>query len=41
MREVGDRLAVLEGLDVIPDSVPDDLLSGYTASGFAADVLTR
>jgi transcriptional regulator with XRE-family HTH domain len=41
MREVGDRLAVLEGLDVIPDSIPDDLLSGYTASGFASDVLTR
>jgi transcriptional regulator with XRE-family HTH domain len=41
MREVGDRLAVLEGLDVIPDSVPDDLLTGYTASGFGADVLTR
>ncbi|MEX1079463.1 MAG: helix-turn-helix transcriptional regulator [Homoserinimonas sp.] len=41
MREVGDRLAVIEGLDVIPDSVPDDLLSGYTASGFSADVLSR
>ena len=41
MREVGDRLAVLEGLDVIPDSVPDDLLSGFTASEFNAEVLTR
>ena len=40
MREVGDRLAVLEGIDVIPDSVPDDLLSGFTAE-FGAEVLTR
>ena len=41
MREVGDRLAVLEGIDVIPDSVPEDLLSGFTPSGFSADILTR
>src|SRR5690554_5672700 len=38
MRDVGERLAVLDGHDVIPDSMPDDLLSGYTASGFGADV---
>lgn len=25
MREVSDRLSVLEGLSVIPDTVPDDL----------------
>jgi hypothetical protein len=25
MREVGDRLSVLEGLQVFPDVVPDDL----------------
>ncbi|MCU1545565.1 MAG: putative transcriptional regulator, Cro/CI family [Homoserinimonas sp.] len=34
MREVGDRMAVIEGLDVIPDTVPDDLVSGYKASNF-------
>ena len=27
MREVGDRIAVLEGLHVFPDVVPDDLVS--------------
>jgi len=27
MREVGDRLSVLEGLQTIPDVVPDDLAS--------------
>ncbi|RWZ55405.1 XRE family transcriptional regulator [Labedella populi] len=26
MREVGDRLAVLEGIDPIPDTVPDDFV---------------
>jgi transcriptional regulator with XRE-family HTH domain len=41
MREVGDRLAVIEGIDVIPDSVPEDLLSGYKPSGFSADLVTR
>jgi transcriptional regulator with XRE-family HTH domain len=29
MREVGDRLAVLEGLDPIPDSIPDDLVAEF------------
>src|ERR1700709_822838 len=24
MREVGDRLAVLEGVDIIPDTIPED-----------------
>ncbi|WP_166871184.1 MULTISPECIES: helix-turn-helix transcriptional regulator [unclassified Salinibacterium] len=33
MREVGDRLAVLEGLDPIPDSIPDDLVAEFD-SGF-------
>lgn len=27
MREVGDRIAVLEGIDAFPDVVPDDLVS--------------
>jgi transcriptional regulator with XRE-family HTH domain len=26
MREVGDRLAVIEGLNPIPDTLPDDLV---------------
>ncbi|RWZ46489.1 XRE family transcriptional regulator [Labedella phragmitis] len=26
MREVGDRLAVLEGIDPIPDTVPEDFV---------------
>ncbi len=30
MREVGDRLAVLEGIDVIPDTVPADLSEQFT-----------
>lgn len=29
MREVGDRMAVLEGVPMIPDTVPDDLISGF------------
>lgn len=29
MREVGDRIAVIEGLNRIPDTVPDDLVSGF------------
>ncbi|MBP2458729.1 transcriptional regulator with XRE-family HTH domain [Clavibacter michiganensis] len=29
MREVGDRLAVLEGLNPIPDTIPDDLVAGF------------
>jgi transcriptional regulator with XRE-family HTH domain len=36
MREVGDRIAVIEGLNRIPDTVPDDLVSG-----FDADLLVR
>ncbi|MCL2515411.1 MAG: helix-turn-helix domain-containing protein [Microbacteriaceae bacterium] len=29
MREVGDRLAVLEGLEsIVPDSIPDDFAAG-------------
>lgn len=35
MREVGDRLAVLEGLNPIPDTVPDDLVADFDAE-FAA-----
>jgi transcriptional regulator with XRE-family HTH domain len=33
MREVGDRLAVIEGinLNVIPDTVPDDLMADFDA----------
>jgi transcriptional regulator with XRE-family HTH domain len=29
MREVGDRLAVIEGINVIPDTVPDDLVADF------------
>ncbi len=29
MREVGDRLAVLEGIDPIPDTVPDEFVAGF------------
>jgi transcriptional regulator with XRE-family HTH domain len=36
MREVGDRIAVIEGLNRIPDTVPDDLVSD-----FDADLLLR
>jgi len=33
MREVGDRLAVIEGVDVnvIPDTVPDDFMADFDA----------
>jgi transcriptional regulator with XRE-family HTH domain len=29
MREVGDRLAVIEGIDRFPDTVPDELVANY------------
>ncbi len=31
MREVGDRLAVIEGLSVVPDTLPDDLVAQFDA----------
>ncbi|BDZ66081.1 transcriptional regulator [Agromyces rhizosphaerae] len=31
MREVGDRLAVIEGIDPIPDTVPDEFVAGFDA----------
>lgn len=31
MREVGDRLAVVEGIDPIPDTVPDEFVAGFDA----------
>ncbi|ARJ04954.1 helix-turn-helix domain-containing protein [Cnuibacter sp. UC19_7] len=31
MREVGERLAVLEGLEPIPDTVPDDFVADFDA----------
>lgn len=31
MREVGDRLAVVEGINIIPDTVPDDLVADFDA----------
>jgi transcriptional regulator with XRE-family HTH domain len=31
MREVGDRMAVLEGLNPIPDTLPDDLVAEFDA----------
>jgi transcriptional regulator with XRE-family HTH domain len=35
MREVGDRLAVIEGLTAIPDTLPDELVAQYE-SGLAS-----
>ena len=32
LREVGDRMAVLEGVPMIPDTVPDDLVPGFDRS---------
>ena len=29
MREVGDRLAVIEGLSPVPDTLPDDLVAEF------------
>jgi transcriptional regulator with XRE-family HTH domain len=29
MREVGDRLAIIEGIDRFPDTVPDELVANY------------
>jgi transcriptional regulator with XRE-family HTH domain len=29
MREVGDRIAVIEGIAPIPDSIPDDLVAEF------------
>lgn len=34
MREVGDRMAVIEGLNPIPDTLPDDLVAEFD-SGLA------
>lgn len=31
MREVGDRMAVLEGLSPVPDTLPDDLVAEFDA----------
>ena len=31
MREVGDRLAVVEGLSVVPDTLPDELVAEFDA----------
>jgi transcriptional regulator with XRE-family HTH domain len=31
MREVGDRLAVVEGIDVIPDTIPDEFVADFDA----------
>lgn len=36
MREVGDRLAVIEGLTAIPDTLPDDLVTE-----FGSDLVSR
>lgn len=36
MREVGDRLAVIEGIDPIPDTIPDDFVTQL-----GADLVTR
>jgi transcriptional regulator with XRE-family HTH domain len=29
MREVGDRLAIVEGIDPIPDTVPDEFVADF------------
>ncbi|PPF72182.1 helix-turn-helix domain-containing protein [Rathayibacter sp. AY1E6] len=31
MREVGDRLAVIEGIETIPDTIPADMVAGFDA----------
>jgi transcriptional regulator with XRE-family HTH domain len=31
MREVGDRLAIVEGIDPIPDTVPDEFVVDFDA----------
>jgi transcriptional regulator with XRE-family HTH domain len=31
MREVGDRLAVIEGIDTFPDTVPDEFVAKFDA----------
>lgn len=31
MREVGERLAIVEGINIIPDTVPDDLVADFDA----------
>ena len=31
MREVGDRLAVIEGITLVPDTLPDDLIAEFDA----------
>ncbi len=31
MREVGDRLAVIEGVGVVPDTLPDELVAQFDA----------
>lgn len=31
MREVGDRLAIVEGIDPIPDTVPDEFVARFDA----------
>ncbi len=36
MREVGDRLAVIEGLNPIPDTIPDEFVADLDA-----DLVTR
>jgi hypothetical protein len=32
MREVGDRLAVIEGIDQFPDTVPDDFVTTFDSN---------
>ncbi|HEY8590755.1 MAG TPA: helix-turn-helix transcriptional regulator [Naasia sp.] len=41
MREVGDRLAVLEGIDVIPDTLPADFGERFENDAFTADLVAR
>src|ERR1700709_1641451 len=41
MREVGDRLAVIEGLNVIPSSVIPDTLPDDLVAEFDSDLVSR
>ena len=37
MREVGDRLAIIEGMDQFPDTVPDDLVTTFDSGLMSLD----
>jgi len=42
MREVGDRLAVIEGIDPFPDTVPDEFVANFDSENkFGSDMMVR